>query len=32
MRSHYCGDINSSDIGSNIEISGWVTNEEIMVG
>jgi|TARA_B100000959_G_scaffold245610_1_gene270405 aspartyl-tRNA synthetase len=24
MRSHYCGDINSSDIGSNIEISGWV--------
>ena len=24
MRSHYCGDINSSDIGSDIEISGWV--------
>jgi len=24
MRSHYCGDINSLDIGSNIEISGWV--------
>ena len=24
MRSHYCGDINRSDIGSNIEISGWV--------
>ena len=24
MRSHYCGDINSSDIDSNIEISGWV--------
>ena len=24
MRSHYCGDINSSNIGSNIEISGWV--------
>ncbi len=24
MRSHYCGDINSSDIGNNIEISGWV--------
>ena len=24
MRSHYCGDINSSDIGSNIKISGWV--------
>ena len=24
MRSHYCGDINSSHIGSNIEISGWV--------
>ena len=24
MRSHYCGDINSSDIGSNIEISGCV--------
>ena len=24
MRSHFCGDINSSDIGSNIEISGWV--------
>ena len=24
MRSHYCGNINSSDIGSDIEISGWV--------
>ena len=24
MRSHYCGDINRSDIGSDIEISGWV--------
>jgi len=24
MRSHYCGNINSSDIGSNVEISGWV--------
>ena len=24
MRSHYCGDINSSDIGSDVEISGWV--------
>ena len=24
MRSHYCGDINTSDIDSNIEISGWV--------
>ena len=24
MRSHYCGDINSSDIGIDIEISGWV--------
>ncbi|MFL2724187.1 MAG: aspartate--tRNA ligase [Gammaproteobacteria bacterium] len=24
MRSHYCGNINSSDIGSGIEISGWV--------
>ena len=24
MRSHYCGDINSSDLDSNIEISGWV--------
>jgi aspartyl-tRNA synthetase len=24
MRSHYCGDINSSHIGCNIEISGWV--------
>ena len=24
MRSHYCGDINSSDIGKDIEISGWV--------
>ena len=24
MRSHYCGEINSSDIGKDIEISGWV--------
>ena len=24
MRSHYCGDINSSDIGTDVEISGWV--------
>ena len=24
MRSHYCGDITSLDIGSDIEISGWV--------
>ena len=24
MRSHYCGDIQSSDIGAEIEISGWV--------
>ncbi len=24
MRSHYCGDINSSDIGCDVEISGWV--------
>ena len=24
MRSHYCGNINNSDIGSNVEISGWV--------
>ncbi|MBD63276.1 MAG: aspartate--tRNA ligase [Gammaproteobacteria bacterium] len=24
MRSHYCGDINSSDIGKDVEISGWV--------
>ena len=24
MRSHYCGNINSSDIGIDIEISGWV--------
>ena len=24
MRSHYCGNINSSDIESDIEISGWV--------
>jgi aspartyl-tRNA synthetase len=24
MRSHYCGDINSSDVGSDVEISGWV--------
>ena len=24
MRSHYCGDINRSDIGSDIEVSGWV--------
>ena len=24
MRSHYCGDIKSSDIGSELEISGWV--------
>ena len=24
MRSHYCGDITSSDIGTDIEISGWV--------
>ena len=24
MRSHYCGNINSSDIGGNVEISGWV--------
>ena len=24
MRSHYCGDINTSDIDCNIEISGWV--------
>jgi len=24
MRSHYCGDINNSDIGKDIEISGWV--------
>ena len=24
MRSHYCGDINSSDIGAELEISGWV--------
>ena len=24
MRSHYCGNISSSDIGSNVEISGWV--------
>ena len=24
MRSHYCGNINTSDIGSDIEISGWV--------
>ena len=24
MRSHHCGDINSSDIGKDIEISGWV--------
>ena len=24
MRSHYCGDIKSSDIGIDIEISGWV--------
>ena len=24
MRSHYCGNISTSDIGSDIEISGWV--------
>ena len=24
MRSHYCGDIQSSDIGAEVEISGWV--------
>jgi aspartyl-tRNA synthetase len=24
MRSHYCGDFTSSDIGKDIEISGWV--------
>ena len=24
MRSHYCGDITSLDIGKDIEISGWV--------
>jgi len=24
MRSHYCGEINSSDIGKDIQISGWV--------
>tara|TARA_B100001121_G_scaffold271200_1_gene256948 strand:- start:3122 stop:4894 length:1773 start_codon:yes stop_codon:yes gene_type:complete len=24
MRSHYCGNINTSNIGSDIEISGWV--------
>jgi len=24
MRSHYCGNINTSNIGSEIEISGWV--------
>jgi aspartyl-tRNA synthetase len=24
MRSHYCGDIKSSDIGAELEISGWV--------
>ncbi|MDG2347152.1 MAG: aspartate--tRNA ligase [SAR86 cluster bacterium] len=24
MRSHYCGDITSLDIGNDIEISGWV--------
>ena len=24
MRSHYCGDIKSSDIGTDVEISGWV--------
>ena len=24
MRSHYCGDIKSSDIGIDIEISGWI--------
>ncbi|MDA9068414.1 aspartate--tRNA ligase [Gammaproteobacteria bacterium] len=24
MRSHYCGDIQSSDIGAGVEISGWV--------
>ena len=24
MRSHYCGDIKSSDIGLELEISGWV--------
>ena len=24
MRSHYCGDITSLDIGKDIEVSGWV--------
>ena len=24
MRSHYCGNINTSNIGSEVEISGWV--------
>ena len=24
MRSHYCGDINNSNIASEVEISGWV--------
>jgi len=24
MRSHYCGNISTTDIGSDIEISGWV--------
>jgi len=24
MRSHYCGDIQSSDIGAEVEISGWI--------
>ena len=24
MRSHYCGDISSLDIGKDIEVSGWV--------